>query len=94
MQTSEREDVLLELANEYLDLESYEQVLDLVAEDDLHSVECNILIYIDGLYESGYINHETAKLVYERLNIDPDIASQIRQEFFLEFSYFVESTLN
>lgn len=94
MQTNEREIVLLELAYEFLDFESYEQALDALAEDDLLSVECNILINIDGLFESEDIDFATAKIAYERLNINPELASQFRQKYFLEVLFFVESALN
>ncbi len=94
MQINEREIVLLELAHEFLDFENYERVLDALAKDDLRSVECNILINIDGLFESEDIDFETAKLAYERLNLDPEQASQFRQKYFLEVSFFEEITLN
>lgn len=95
MQTNDnREIVLLELADEFLDLESYEQTLYLIAEDDLLSVECNLLIYIDDLFESGRIDFDTAKQAYEKLNIEPDRASKIRQQYYLEKSFFVENILN
>ena len=94
MQTSDREITLLELAYEYLDFESYERALDALAKDDLLSVECNIFVNIDGLFESEEIDCEEAKLAYEKLDIDPDLASQLRQKYFLEVSIFVESTLN
>lgn len=93
MQVSEREIVLLELAYEFLDFESYEQAIDALAEDDLLAVECSILIKIDDLFENKDIDHETAKLAYERLDIDPNLASHFRQKYFLE-AFFAETTLN
>ncbi len=94
MLTNEREIVLLRLAYEFLDFESYEQALDALEKDDLLSVECNILINIDDLYENEDIDYETAKLAYERLDLDPDLASQFRQKYFLEVSFFEEITFN
>lgn len=85
MQTNDnREIVLLELAIKFLDSESYEYALYLIAEDDLLSVEYNLLIYIDDFFESGQIDFDTAKQAYEKLNIEPDSASQIRQQYYLE----------
>ena len=60
MQTNEREIVLLELAYNFLSVDDYLEAEYCLEIQDFHSVECNILIKIDDLFENEEINFENA----------------------------------
>ena len=76
---TEKEVELRAIAGALLNAEGQEEVDEMLDNSDLAGAEAYVLGGVDRCFTDGAIDFNEAKGYYERLGVDPERASQLRQ---------------
>lgn len=74
------DDIMLELAERFLNEKGVEHVRELLLDNKLHIAKIYVLGAIDSQYKKGELFEEEAAQAYKSLGIDKEEASIIRQK--------------